>query len=217
MYLEFYRQISENVEKGRANQVKKLVTQALDEGCAADDILEFGLISAMERIGISFKNYHIFVPEVILAARAMNAAMEILEPKLLRQATVLGKAVIGSIEGDFHEIGKNLVTIMLKNAGIDTLDIGMNVSPEMFLENAEKFGADLICISASITTTMTNIPRVLKHLEQKGVRDCYTVLVGGAPLTESYCRKIGADGYTQNATDCAALAARILREKNQTE
>lgn len=211
--LELYINISTNVENGRVNNVKKLVEQALKEGYPADDILELGLISAMNRVGLNFKNYRIFVPEVILASRALYAAMEILEPLLIKPTALLGKAVIGTIEGDYHDIGKSLVTIMLKSVGIDTFDIGINVTPESFLEHAEKYGADMICISASITTTMTNIPNVIKYLEKKNVRDKYIVLIGGAPVNEKYCQMIGADGYASNATLSSELAVKLLKQK----
>lgn len=212
MNIALYKQISDNVQKGRVNQVKNLVEQALKEGCSPEDVLEYGLISAMDCVGIRFKNYHIFVPEVIIASRAMNAALEILEPMLIQDTKRRGRAVIGTIEGDFHDIGKNLVTIMLKGAGIDTLDLGTNVSPERFLKNAEEFRADLVCVSASITTTMTNIPGLLRYFEKEGVRGKYTVLIGGAPVNESFCREIGADGYSSNAASCAKLAAELLKQ-----
>lgn len=213
MNLELYKQISDNVQKGRVKNVKTLVEQALQEGFAPEDILEYGLISAMESIGISFKNYHIFVPEVILASRAMNAGLEILEPLLIGSSVFLGRAVIGTIEGDYHDIGKNLVAIMLRGMGIETKDLGINVSAETFLREADAFGADIICVSASITTTMPAISSVIKLLEQRELRDKYAVFIGGAPVNESFRQKIGADGYSSNATLCAKMAVEYLKGK----
>ncbi|MCI8372925.1 MAG: cobalamin-binding protein [Lachnospiraceae bacterium] len=207
-------EISEFLQKGRAKNVKTLVQQALDEGQDPKVILNEGLLSGMMVIGEKFKNNEVFVPEVLVAARAMNAGITILEPKLVEIGNEpVGVAVIGTVKGDLHDIGKNLVTMMLKGAGFEVHDIGIDVETEAFIDKAEEVNADLICMSALLTTTMPNMQVVIDALKEKGLRDKYIVMVGGAPVNESFAEQIGADYYTPDAATCAEVAKKAVLER----
>jgi len=200
-------EISDFLQKGRAKNVKQLVQQALDEGTDPKQILNEGLLSGMMTIGEKFKKNEVFVPEVLVAARAMNAGLTILEPKLIEVGNVpVGKAVIGTVKGDLHDIGKNLVSMMLKGAGFEIYDIGVDVDADAFIAKAEEVGADVICMSALLTTTMANMKTVIDELKEKGVREQYIVMVGGAPVNEKFAEQIGADYYTPDAATCAEVA-----------
>ncbi len=211
------QEISEFLQKGRRKNVTALVQQALDEGMDPKEILNEGLLGGMMIIGEKFKNDEVYVPEVLVAARAMNAGIEILEPKLIEVGNEpLGKAVIGTVKGDLHDIGKNLVAMMLKGAGFEVHDIGIDVEAEAFVDKAEEIGADVICMSALLTTTMPNMKDVVAVLEEKGLRDKYIVMVGGAPVNESFAQQVGADYYTQDAASAAEVAkAAVLERKAQ--
>ncbi len=212
--MSIINEISEFVQKGRAKNVKALVTQALEEGMNPKAILDEGLLAGMLIIGEKFRKNEVFVPEVLVAARAMNAGVAILEPKLVEIGNEpIGKAVIGTVKGDFHDIGKNLVTIMMKGAGFEILDLGVDVPSETFVEKAEELGADVICMSALLTTTMDNMKEVIDLLNAKGIRDRYVVMVGGAPITEEFAASIGADCCTLDAASCAEQAKKLLLEK----
>ncbi len=207
-------EISEFVQKGRSKNVKTLVQQALDEGINAKVILDEGLLSGMLIIGAKFRNNEVYVPEVLVAARAMNAGIAILEPKLIELGNEpIGKAVIGTVKGDLHDIGKNIVTIMMKGAGFEIFDLGVDVAAETFVEKAEEISADVICMSALLTTTMENMKGVVDLLCEKGIRDRYIVMVGGAPITDEFCREIGADHYTMDAASCAEAAKKAILAK----
>lgn len=207
-------EISSYLQKGRAKNVKSLVQQALDEGLDPKEILNQGLLSGMMIIGEKFKNNEVFVPEVLVAARAMNAGITILEPKLIEIGNEpVGRAVIGTVKGDLHDIGKNLVTMMLKGAGFEVYDIGIDAEAEAFIEKAEEIGADVICMSALLTTTMPNMQTVIDLLKEKGLRDKYIVMVGGAPVNESFSEQIGADFYTPDAATAAEVAKKAVEAK----
>lgn len=211
------QEISELLQKGRAKQVKTLVEQALDEGIEPKEILNEGLLAGMMIIGAKFKNNEVFVPEVLVAARAMNAGIVILEPKLIEVGIEpVGKAVIGTVKGDLHDIGKNLVTMMLKGAGFEIYDIGVDVEAKAFLDKAEEVCADVICMSALLTTTMPNMKDVIEVLEEKGVRQKYLIMVGGAPVNESFAKQIGADYYTPDAATCAEVAKKAVEERKMS-
>ncbi|MEE0421209.1 MAG: corrinoid protein [Lachnospiraceae bacterium] len=208
------QEISGFLQKGRAKNVKALVQQALDEGVDAKTILNEGLLDGMMIIGGKFKRNEVFVPEVLVAARAMNAGIAILEPKLVEMGNEpIGKAVVGTVKGDLHDIGKNLVVMMLKGAGLEIHDLGVDVEPSVFLEKAEEIGADVIGMSALLTTTMPNMKDVVDLLNEKGVRDKYIVMVGGAPVNESFAEEIGADYYTPDAATAAEVAKKAVLEK----
>lgn len=206
--------ICEFLQKGRAKNVKALVTEALEEGKDPKEILNDGLLAGMMIIGEKFKNNEVFVPEVLVAARALNAGLAILEPKLIEVGNEpVGKVVIGTIKGDLHDIGKNLVAMMMKGVGFEVTDMGVDVEPEAFIAKAEEIGADIICISALLTTTMPGMQTVVELLEEKGLRDKYIVMVGGAPVNQSFADQIGADYYTPDAATAAEVAKKAVEEK----
>lgn len=208
-------EISEFLQKGRAKNVKALVQQALDENMDPKVILNEGLLSGMMIVGEKFKKNEVFVPEVLVAARAMNAGITILEPKLVEVGNEpVGKAVIGTVKGDLHDIGKNLVTMMFKGAGFEVYDIGIDVDAQAFIDKAEEVGADVIAMSALLTTTMPNMKTVIDMLQEQGLREKYIVMVGGAPVNESFSEQIGADFYTPDAATAAEVAKKAVLAKN---
>lgn len=210
------QEISQFLQRGRGKQVAALVQQALDEGIAPKTILDEGLLEGMNIIGEKFKNNEVFVPEVMIAARAMNAGTAVLKPYLKSDdAQANGVVVIGTVKGDQHDIGKNLVRMMMEGKGLKVIDLGVNVSAEQFVTTAEQEEADIICCSALLTTTMPEMKRVLSVLEQEGFRDKVTVMVGGAPVTESFCKDIGADIYTEDAASAADAAVEVCNHKNK--
>lgn len=204
-------EMSEFLQKGRAKNVKALVEQAVLEGIDPKLILNEGLLSGMMTIGEKFKNNEVFVPEVLVAARAMNAGLMVLEPKLIEIGNEpVGKAVVGTVQGDLHDIGKNLVVMMLKGAGFEIHDLGVDVAPEKFIEKAEETEADVICMSALLTTTMPKMQDCIEKLKEKGLRDKYIVMIGGAPVNESFAKQIGADYYTPDAASAAETAKKAV-------
>lgn len=209
------QEISELLQKGKAKNVKQLVQQALDENMDPKEILNDGLLSGMMTIGAKFKNNEVFVPEVLVAARAMNAGLTVLEPKLIEIGNEpAGKAVIGTVQGDLHDIGKNLVSMMLRGAGFEIHDLGVDVEPDVFIDKAEEIGADVICMSALLTTTMPKMQECIDRMKQRGVRDKYIVMIGGAPVNESFAQQIGADYYTADATSAAEVAKAAVQKKS---
>ncbi len=212
--MSIVQEISEFLQKGRAKNVKALVQQALDEGIDAKTILDEGLLSGMMVIGAKFKRNEVFVPEVLVAARAMNAGVALLEPKLVEMGNEpLGKAVVATVKGDLHDIGKNLVVMMLKGAGFEVIDLGVDVDAETFVSKAEEVGADVIGMSALLTTTMPNMKSVVELLEEKGIREKYIVMVGGAPVNQSFADEVGADFYTPDAASAAEVAKKAVEER----
>ncbi len=212
--MDLIQEISEYLQKGRAKNVKQLVQQALDENMDPKAILNDGLLSGMMIIGAKFKNNEVFVPEVLVAARAMNVGLSVLEPKLIEVGNEpVGKAVIGTVQGDLHDIGKNLVVMMLKGAGFEIYDLGVDVETSVFIDKAEEVGADIICMSALLTTTMPKMQDCIDMLKERGLRDKYIVMIGGAPVNESFCEQIGADYYTPDAASCAEVAKKVVLEK----
>ncbi|MDY3286144.1 MAG: corrinoid protein [Eubacteriales bacterium] len=200
-------EISEFLQKGRAKSVRELVNRALEEGTPAKTILEEGLLPGMSVIGEKFRKNEVFVPEVLVAARAMNAGIEILKPHLAAgDNTSKGKAVIGTVKGDLHDIGKNLVKIMLEGKGLEVIDLGVDVSAEQFVTTAKEQGAQIICCSALLTTTMGEMKETVEEAKRQGIRDQVFIMVGGAPLTQAFCDQIGADCYTSDAASAASAA-----------
>ena len=202
--------ISLKLQAGKAKDVKVLVQQAIDEGIPARQILEEGLLSGMNVIGEKFKNNEVFVPEVLVAARAMNMGVNLIKP-LLADAGVkaTGKVCIGTVKGDLHDIGKNLVKMMLEGKGLEVVDLGTDVAPETFVQTARELNCQIICCSALLTTTMGVMADVVKAAEAAGIRDSVKIMVGGAPVTEAFCRQIGADAYTPDAASAADQAVAI--------
>lgn len=199
--------INAALQTGRAPKVKELIQQALDAGISAKTILEEGLLPGMSVVGEKFKNNEVFVPEVLIAARAMNAGVGVLKPYLAEAGVESrGKAVIGTVKGDLHDIGKNLVKLMLEGKGLTVIDLGVDVSAEQFVQAAIDNEADLICCSALLTTTMGEMKNVVELAAEKGIRNKVKIMIGGAPITQSYCDSIGADCYTADAASAADAA-----------
>lgn len=215
MAAEIVMEIAQFVEKGRAKNVKKLVEEALAQNVDPKEILNEGLLEGMMAVGVKFKNNEVFVPEVLVAARAMSAGITILEPKLIEVGNEpIGKAVVGTVKGDLHDIGKNLVVMMLKGAGFEIYDLGTDVDADTFIAKAEEVGADVIGMSALLTTTMPNMQEVVEALKERGLRDKYIVMVGGAPVNDTFAQQIGADYYTADAPSAAEVAkAAVLKKK----
>ena len=205
-------EISESLQKGKKKLVVQYVQQALEEGFAPQQILNEGLLPGMDVVGQKFKNNEVFVPEVLVAARAMNAGAEILKP-LLAEAGVgtPGKMVLGTVKSDLHDIGKNLVKMMVEGKGIEVIDLGVDVSAEAFVEAAKEHNADIIGCSALLTTTMPVMAEVVKAVEAAGLKDKVKVMIGGAPVTEEFCKSVGADYYASDAASAATVAAEILK------
>jgi corrinoid protein of di/trimethylamine methyltransferase len=204
--------ISQAVQGGKKKVVEELVQQAIDEGISAQEILNQGLLAAMDIIGPKFKNNEIFVPEVLVAARAMNAGTALLKPLLAAAGTEpLGKAIIGTVKGDMHDIGKNLVRMMIEGKGIEVVDLGVDVAPETFVEYLKEHGdVTLVALSALLTTTLSALQDTVKAIDEAGLRDHVKIIVGGAPVTQEFADQIGADGYTADAGSAAAKAAELI-------
>ena len=200
-------EISLQLQAGKAKIVKTLVQQAIDEGIPAQKILEEGLLAGMSVIGEKFKNNEVFVPEVLVAARAMNMGANLLKPLLAEDGVkATGKVCIGTVKGDLHDIGKNLVKMMMEGKGLEVVDLGTDVAPETFVKTAQEQGCQVICCSALLTTTMGVMADVAKAAEAAGIRDSVKIMVGGAPVTDAFCQQVGADAYTPDAASAAEKA-----------
>ncbi len=204
-------ELSEALQKGRAKLVQELVPRALEEGIAPRAILEEGLLSGMSAVGEKFKSGAMFVPQVLMAAKAMNAGTELLKPHLTGEsAAPLGRACLGTVKGDLHDIGKNLVRMMFEGQGIEVVDLGVDVAPETFVRTAMEQDCQIIACSALLTTSMPAMGSVVEATQAAGIRDKVKIMVGGAPVTERFCTDIGADAYTPDAASAAAVAAEFL-------
>ena len=204
-------EISENLQKGKAKIVKELVQQAIDAGIDPQEILG-GLLSGMDVVGEKFKNGEVYIPEVLVAARAMNQGANLLKPLLAEAGAVAcGKVCIGTVQGDLHDIGKNLVKMMMEGKGLEVVDLGTDVSPETFVNTAIDQNCQVICCSALLTTTMGVMGEVVKAAEAAGVRDKVKIIIGGAPVSEEFCREIGADAYSPDAASAADVAVALCK------
>ncbi len=202
--------LSEFLQKGKAKDVKELTQQAVDEGMKPEEILDQGLLAGMSIIGVKFKNNEVFVPEVLIAARAMNAGMAILKPLLVADNMVSrGTVVLGTVKGDLHDIGKNLVAMMMEGKGLTVINLGTDVSPSRFVEEAIEHKADIIACSALLTTTMREMENVVKAVRDAGLTT--KVMIGGAPVTDSFKEKIGADAYTPDAATASEVALQLCK------
>jgi len=205
--------ISLSLQKGKAQDVKTFVKEALDNKITPKEILDNGLIQGMNIIGEKFKNNEVFVPEVLIAARAMNAGLEILRPVLLSEGVKpIGKALICTVKGDLHDIGKNLVKIMLEGKGIECIDLGVDVAEDIIIKAVQEHNPDILCLSALLTTTMNYQRVIIEALKKTNLRNSVKVMVGGAPVTEKYAKEIGADGYSPDAASAANLAVQLITE-----
>jgi 5-methyltetrahydrofolate--homocysteine methyltransferase len=205
--------LKENVIAGNESKVVELTQKALDEGIGPEEILNDGFIPAMEIVGSKFQANEIYVPEMLISAKAMKAGMKVLEP-LLTEAGVepVGKIVIGTVKGDLHDIGKNLVAMMLEGGGFEVIDAGVDVSPEKFMDLVKEKKPDILGLSALLTTTMGETKNVIDAFKENGLRNDIKIMVGGAPLTDDYAKEIGADGYSSDAASAVDLAKKLLGE-----
>ena len=202
--------IYENVIDGQASEVAAGVESALTDGVAVEKILNEGLIAAMDEVGRRFEEGDFFVPEMLIAARAMQAGMQLLKPHLAdSDVKSAGKVAIGTVKGDLHDIGKNLVAMMLEGAGFEVQDLGVDVAPETFVEVAQN-GAQVIGMSALLTTTMGNMPNTIEAIKAAGLREQVKIMVGGAPVTQEYADQIGADGFASDASSAARLTRQLI-------
>jgi len=208
--MSLFDTIKESVERGRKDELLSLVQQGLDDGHPAQEILQQGLIAAMDVVGVKMEQEEMFIPEVLRAAKTMEAGLEILRPLLaVGDLQVSGTVVIGTVKGDLHDIGKNLVAMLLSSAGFEVVDAGINVTPEAFVEKVRETGADFLGMSALLTTTMPQMQLTLKALSDAGIRDQVSVLVGGAPVTQDWADRIGADGYASDAGAAIKVAKEL--------
>jgi corrinoid protein of di/trimethylamine methyltransferase len=205
------QQIASRLYDGSAPDVAALVQQALDEGTGPGEVLTGGLVVGMDAVGRDFKAGELFVPEVLIAARAMHAGMDVLKP-LLAESDIpsAGTFVIGTVKGDLHDIGKNLVRMMIEGAGFEVVDLGVDVSPQGFVDAVREHNPDIVGMSALLTTTMTSMKGVIEALEESGLRDSIKLMIGGAPVTDAYAREIGADGYAPDAASAVDVARAFL-------
>ena len=201
--------LADAIIKGDQDTAIEITKAALGEGMTAKTVLDDGLVAGMDVVGVRFKKNEIYIPEVLIAARAMKSAMGILEPELAKAGVEpIGKFMIGTVQGDLHDIGKNLVGMMLKGAGFDVIDLGVDVSAEKFVEQAKATGTDLIGLSALLTTTMPGMEKTIKALKDAGISA--KVMIGGAPVTQGYADKIGADGYSADAASAVDMAKKLV-------
>lgn len=206
-----FNAIAENIINGRAPAVKEGVQKALDESAPVQDILHKGLIAGMNVVGAKFKNNEFYIPEVLIAARAMKAGLELIRPKLVEEkVAALGKVSIGTVKGDLHDIGKNLVAMMLEGAGFEVVDLGVDVAPEAFVKSVKEQGVQIVCMSALLTTTMPSIQTTIEALKAAGLINRVRVMVGGAPITQEFADKIGAHGYAPDAASAAEKARELV-------
>jgi len=206
------KEISQTVQRGKRKLIPDLIEKAIAAGLAPMDILNEGLLDGMSIIGEKFKNNEVFVPEVLIAARAMNAGVQCLKPYLNEEGLPsAGKVCLGTVQGDLHDIGKNLVRLMMEGKGLEVVDLGTDVSAEQFVKTAAEQNCQIIACSALLTTTMDVMAEVVKEAEKAGIRDRVKIMVGGSPITDEFCKRIGADCYTPDAASAADAALALCR------
>jgi 5-methyltetrahydrofolate--homocysteine methyltransferase len=207
---DILQKIASKLYEGEAESVAELVQEALDQGLAPDKVLQGGLIVGMDKVGKDFKAGDLFVPEVLIAARAMHAGMDVLRPLLSESDSVsAGKYVIGTVKGDLHDIGKNLVKMMLEGAGFEIIDLGTDADPQAFVDAVREHQPRLLGLSALLTTTMVQMKTTLEALEEAGLRDSVKIMVGGAPVTDAFAKEIGADAYAPDAASAVDMAREL--------
>jgi len=207
-----YEELANALINGKAPVVRELTEKALAMGESPQDILNKGLVAGMSVVGEKFKNNEFYVPEVLIAARAMKNGMEVLKPKLVETGVEpIAKVAIGTVRGDLHDIGKNLVAMMLEGAGFEIIDLGVDVKPEQFVQVVKEKNVRLVCLSALLTTTMPAMKDTIKALEEAGLRNGACVMIGGAPVTQNYADEIGADGYAPDAASAVDKAKELLK------
>lgn len=208
---EIFSKITTAVIEGKLDEIVDLTEDALESGLSAKDVLDNGLMLGMDHVGVEFKAGNMFVPEVLRSARAMQSSMSIVRPLLAEAgADLSGKVMLGTVKGDLHDIGKNLVGMLCEGAGFDVKDIGKDIGPDDFVEAVKEFKPDVLGMSALLTTTMRSMEQTILALQEAGLRDKVKIMVGGAPVTQTFCEQIGADGYASNAASAADLAKHLL-------
>jgi 5-methyltetrahydrofolate--homocysteine methyltransferase len=208
---EEYSLVREAVIKGKHKEIGGHVQTLLDKGLSAKQILDHGMLETMQAIGVKFGTGELFIPQVLLSARAMNEGLKVLEPHLAAsKREISGKALVGTVRGDFHDIGKNMVVTMLRGVGFEVKDLGINLSPEAFVKGVQEYQPDIVGLSALLTTTMTEMRKVIQALAASGLRDRVKIIVGGAAVNEKFAHDIGADGYAGDAGEAVELAKRLM-------
>jgi 5-methyltetrahydrofolate--homocysteine methyltransferase len=211
--MKIFEEIAGDVVKGDSASVANLTNKALSQDISAGEVLNKGLVAGMSVVSEKFKNNEIFIPEVLISARAMNSGLEILKPLLAEfKVESKGKVVIGTVKGDLHDIGKNIVAMLLQGAGFDVIDLGADVSKEKFVEFAKKEKADILGMSALLTTTMLYMKETIDALQEAGLRQNVKVIIGGAPVTDSYASQIQADGYAPDAASAVDISRQLLNK-----
>lgn len=209
--MELLQELANSIINGKMADTEKLVHQALDANIPVKDVLNQGMIAGMDVVGRKFKNNEFYVPEVLIAARAMKAGMKILKPRLVESGVEpIAKLALGTVKGDLHDIGKNLVSMMLEGAGFEIVDLGVDVAPEKFIATIKEKNVKVIGLSALLTTTMLNMKSTIQQLKNDGLRDSVKVVIGGAPVTQSYADEIGADGFAPDAASAVSEVKRLL-------
>ncbi len=208
---EQFSELSKSVIEGNLDEIVELTQDALDDGFSAKDILDKGLMPGMDYVGVEFKAGNMFVPEVLRSARAMQSSMALIKPLLAETGeSMTGKVLIGTVKGDLHDIGKNLVGMMCEGAGFEVNDLGKDIEPQAFVDAVKEHEPDILGMSALLTTTMRAMEHTVKALEEAGVRDKVKIMIGGAPVTQAFSDQIGADGYASNAASAAELAKKFV-------
>lgn len=208
---ELFKKLSDSVVEMEEEETVKLSEEAVSESIDAYEAIDQGLANGMERAGKLFEDEEYFIPELLMCSDAMNAGLEVLKPHLkVNELGVKHKVVIGVVEGDTHDIGKNLVKIMLETAGFEVVDLGRDIPPQQFVDTAKEIGAKIIALSTLMTTTMTAMEEVIKILDNENLRNSYKVIIGGGPISQNFANKIGADGYSINAAEAVRLAKRLV-------
>jgi 5-methyltetrahydrofolate--homocysteine methyltransferase len=209
--MSLYEDLSAAVYSGKAKEVVALVEQGISEGLPSQDILDKGLLDGMGKLGVKFKNNEVFVPEVLVAARALNKGTAVLKAKLVEDGVeAIGKVVLATVQGDLHDIGKNLVKLMLEGAGFEVVDLGVDVGDEAIVTAVKENNPDIVALSALLTTTMGQQQSAINALKDAGVRDQIKIIVGGAPITQTFADEIGADGYSADAAGAADVAKELI-------
>jgi 5-methyltetrahydrofolate--homocysteine methyltransferase len=209
--MEDLKQLYDAIVEGNAKAAKAITEKAITAGTDPQELLKQYMIPAMDEVGRRFETNEYFVPELLIAARAMKGALELIRPKLVASgAKAAGKVAIGTVKGDLHDIGKNLVAAMLEGGGFDIIDLGVDVTPEKFANAVKEKGANIIALSALLTTTMPSMKTTIEALKEAGLRDQVKIIIGGAPVTQKYADEIGADGYSDNASAAVTLARKLV-------
>ena len=212
--MEILKEVATNVERGDSASVKESVRKAISQNLTAEEILKEGLIKGMESVGRKFKRNEIFIPEVLIATRAMKAGMDIIRPLLTESGfKTKGKIVIGTVKGDLHDIGKNIVSMMLEREGYEIIDLGIDVPKERFIEIIKKENPEVVGMSALLTTTMSYMREVMEAVDEQNLKKRTKIIIGGAPVTQSYADDIKADGYAADASSAMALVRNLLKNK----